>query len=372
MRHTTRLSSTFRVWLLCGLAAAVTAAQPVQAQSLKPVRLATASGIASPITANILIGKFLGYYKQEGLDFDLATLGARGSVAVVNALASGTAQFGAGGPDTIFRAEKQGVEAYLVGVYCYTPGEPQKVAVLADSPIKSIADLKGKKVGIRGAGFKSYTEGILRAADMPVNSVEYLPVGIGSAPFIALKKGEVDALSLFDVNMKRVETLGANLRYLDLPAQWGKLQGPILYGRKEVFDKNPQMVIGFGRAVAKGTLFTITNPEAAVRIFYDMYPQAVPKGRSFAEAVKNTTEVLEARVPQLRLRHSQNGQWGYMDPEAWSLEAKLFGHGHNLKRPVDAYFMNKYIGEVNKFDQQAIVNQAKSFNLETFKANLKR
>ena len=63
-----------------------------RAADLKPVRLATASGLASPITAYILVAQYLGYYKQEGLTLDLATPSAQGGGAVVQSLASGDAQ----------------------------------------------------------------------------------------------------------------------------------------------------------------------------------------------------------------------------------------------------------------------------------------
>ena len=63
--------------------------QPLFAQSLYPARLITASGVASPITLNILIGKYLGYYEKEGLQFDLGTMGATGTGPIIQGLTQG-------------------------------------------------------------------------------------------------------------------------------------------------------------------------------------------------------------------------------------------------------------------------------------------
>jgi len=43
-------------------------------------------------------------------------------------------------------------------------------------------------------------------------------------------------------------------------------------------------------------VFAIANPEAAVRILYDVFPQTKPTGKDEATAVKDDTRVIQARI----------------------------------------------------------------------------
>ncbi len=351
--------------LVAGVALlAAMSAPSALAQGLKPARVATASGVASPITANILIGKYLGYYKEEGLDFQLATMGARGTVAIMNAFDKGSADFGTFGASSLVRMEKQGVNLDLKAVYCYTREFPERLVVLKSSPIHTIDELKGKKVGVRSMARVSFAKALLQSSGASPAAYQYVPVGIGSGPFLALKKGDVSALSLFDVDLRRVASLGADLRYLPVSHEWESLQGPIIVTTDKMIENDPQRIIGFGRALAKGTVFALTNPEATVRIFYKMYPQAVPKGRSLEAAVKNTTDIFKARLPRLTMKDRKTQKWGYMEEDAWRSEVKLMVPGYKPKKPITEYFTNRFIDQINDFDQQAVVEQAKNFKMK--------
>ena len=109
------------LWALAIVASAARAAE------LKPVRLATASGLASPITAYILVAQYLGYYKEEGLTLDLATPSAQGGGAVVQSLASGDAQSGTLGPGSVYLLDQQTQDVQLLGYYCYTQDIPEQL-----------------------------------------------------------------------------------------------------------------------------------------------------------------------------------------------------------------------------------------------------
>jgi len=338
--------------------------QPLFAQSLNPARLITASGVASPITLNILIGKYLGYYEKEGLQFDLGTMGATGTGPIIQGLTQGRFEFGTVDATTLLSLDVQGEDVPLKAFYVYTQDHPEVMAVPDGSPVKSYSDLKGKKIGVRSIDRDRYAKAILSTAGVDPESANYLPVGIGSGPAIALRRGEVQALSLFDVDMARVESLGIKLRYLAMPEEWKKIQGPLVITSEKMIKEHPDRVIGFGRAVAKGTLFTITNPEAAVKIFYKMFPEALPKGQTREEAIKNTLFILNARLPRLKIDNRKVIKWGYIEPESWRLSADLLGYKGKVRKPYTAFYTTQFIDAINQFDPEAVIKQAKSYKID--------
>lgn len=338
--------------------------QFLSAQSLSPARLITASGVASPITLNILIGKYLGYYEAEGLRFELGTMGATGTGPIIQGLSQGRFEFGTVDATTLLSLHVQGEDVPLKAFYVYTQEHPEVMAVPDGSPVKSYLDLKGKKVGVRSIDRARYARAILFTAGVDPESVTYVPVGIGSGPAIALRRDEVQALSLFDIDMARVESLGMKLRYLPLPEEWKKIQGPLVITSEKMIKEHPQRVIGFGRAVAKGTLFTLLNPEAGVKIFYKMFPEALPKGKTREESIKDTLFILNARLPKLGIQDRKVRKWGYVEPESWRLSAELLGYRGKVRKPFAEFFTNQFIDAINQFDQQSITNQAKSFKVD--------
>lgn len=338
--------------------------QSLLAQGLNPARLITASGVASPITLNILIGKYLGYYEAEGLGFELGTMGATGTGPIIQGLAQGRFEFGTVDATTLLSLDVQGEDVPLKAFYVYTQEHPEVMAVPAGSPVKSYLDLKGKRIGVRSIDRARYTRAILSAAGVDPGSVTYVPVGIGSGPAIALRRDEVQGLSLFDIDMARVESLGVKLRVLPLPEEWKKIQGPLVITPERMIKEHPQRVIGFGRALAKGTLFALTNPEAGVRIFYKMFPEALPKGKTREESIRNTLFILNARLPKLRIDNREVKKWGYVELESWRLSAELLGYKGKVRKPLTEFFTNQFIDRINRFDQESIINQAKLFKID--------
>ena len=131
-----------------------------------------------------------------------------------------------------------------------------------------------------------------------------------------------------------------------------------------MIKEHPDRIIGFGRGVAKSTLFTLTNPEAAVKIFFKMYPEALPKGQTREEAIKDTLFILNARLPRLAIENRKVKKWGYIEPESWRLSAELLGYKGKISKPYTAFYTSQFIDAINQFDQAAIFSQAKSYKID--------
>src|SRR5690606_39299545 len=86
-----------------------------------------------------------GYFEEEGITVRPVFLGAGGKV--VQALASDKVQIGTATRELVLQATEKGQDIRMF--YNWTFTNVTQFAVLPDSPVKSIADLKGKTVGVQ-------------------------------------------------------------------------------------------------------------------------------------------------------------------------------------------------------------------------------
>ncbi|MEX2695559.1 aliphatic sulfonate ABC transporter substrate-binding protein [Rhizobium mongolense] len=116
---------------------------------------------------------------------------------LLEALGAGALDFGATGDVPPLFAQAAGGHLYYVGTY---RGSPAGSAILVrkDSPIKTLEDLKGKKVAFkRGSSAHNITVKVLRKAGLTIDDVQ--PVDLAppdAAP--AFKNGSIDAWSIWD------------------------------------------------------------------------------------------------------------------------------------------------------------------------------
>ena len=129
------------------LVAAVTLIGAQAARANEQIHVGKAQGTAWTFLP-VDIGIEQGFFAKQGLDIDSADLG--GDAKVQQALAAGSIDFGLGsGPGLAFVAKG----SPAIGVAAFA-GPPRNISaiVLADSPIKTIADLKGKLIAVSYGG----------------------------------------------------------------------------------------------------------------------------------------------------------------------------------------------------------------------------
>src|SRR4051794_35874111 len=98
--------------------------------------------------APIYLGLKQGFFAAEGLEVTLET--AQGGAAIVPGVVSGQYQFGFSNTTSLLLAESKGLPLKAVSSGVASTGTPGKdfgaVIVKADSPIRTAADLAGKRV----------------------------------------------------------------------------------------------------------------------------------------------------------------------------------------------------------------------------------
>jgi NitT/TauT family transport system substrate-binding protein len=146
----------------------------------------------------LTIAEQLGYFKDEGLQVEISDF-AGGSKAL-QALVGGSADVGSGAYEhTInMQAKGQPIKAFVL-----QGRAPQIVLGVSTRTIpnyKSIADLKGKKIGVTAPGSSTnmMANFVLAKAGLKPTDVSFIGVGASSGALSALRSGQIDAIANLD------------------------------------------------------------------------------------------------------------------------------------------------------------------------------
>lgn len=291
------------------LAATVGLAGFAQAQE-KPLTLALARSAITPgeETFTYAVPKQLGWFRREGLNVSL--IKANGSTAALQAVASGSADVAYASSLNIAAAIDKGlpIKAFA-GI---TVQWPYFIGVPPNSPIKKVADLKGKRVGVISLASASFGDlkANLKIAGLSETDVTVVPVGAGARAAAALKAGEVDAIDSYSDSFTVMKQNGVDLTLLPRPAQMAKLFSVTMATSVATLKNNPDALARFARAAYQGMIYTQLNPEAALKLSFQEFPELAGSANPTGPEAKNTLEAMK-----IALGDSIPG--GNPDPRTW-------------------------------------------------------
>jgi NitT/TauT family transport system substrate-binding protein len=306
----------------------------------------------------ISVANELGYLKEEGIDLDLQA--ANGSSAVVQQLAGGNAEIGVIlAPNTLL-GFSEGVK--YKAFYDFLTKNTFDVKVMQSSPIGRPADLKGKKVGtidLTRGDLPLLRAELQRAGLDPQRDVQIVALGFNMALHAqALKDGRVDALNISWNNTVGVEAAGITLKCITCDQEF-QLASETTVVPDNIFKQDRRYIIGFGRAMAKATLFAETNPEAAIAIMKKAAPQEQTDPAFTKTFFAAALAVMKPR---------QSGKYGLQDIGGWErlqnfMAAPVAGQplGLQTRVNVNQLVTNELVEEFNKFDVEAVRKQAMEY-----------
>jgi putative hydroxymethylpyrimidine transport system substrate-binding protein len=181
--------------LLAALALA-TLALPAQAQD--KVRLLL-DWFVNPDHAALVIAKQRGIFAKHGLDVDL--IAPADPSAPPKLVAAGQAEYAVSYQPTLQMLVAEGLPLVRVGVLVAQP--LNSLVVLEDGPVKTIADLKGRKVGYSIAGFEEALLGaMLEKAGLTLKDVTLINVNFALTTALMSKQvdGVIGAFRNFELN----------------------------------------------------------------------------------------------------------------------------------------------------------------------------
>ncbi|MBN9427229.1 MAG: ABC transporter substrate-binding protein [Burkholderiales bacterium] len=353
---TYRFATQVRRWTRAGVAlATVIAAGAVFAQgATKPAVICfgdPALSASSAITTSIPIQA--GYYKANGLDVRIQP-SASGSECAL-AVSSGHAFATAAGMTALLVAANKDPNLVIVAAsYRYSWG----VAVPEASPIKTIADLKGKAIGVQSLSSASYLFGkaIVNEGGIDADKdVQWLNVGLGATAANALQTNRVAAYATYNGVVDVVGSL-LNTKMRWLPSPITLMQGN--YGwlvRRSELKNNPEMVAGLLRGAFQGIVYANANPEEGLKLHLKQYPE-----QSNPATQKTNAAVLASRAEE-QIMTDESGQIGYVSIERLQQTADFYVKNGLLANKVDVSKLADFsaIKSANDFDRQKIVASLK-------------
>ena len=305
----------------------------------------------------------LGFFSEEGLN--VKVIATQSSAQTSQLLLAGKADLGVMTPDTAVTARvEKGVP--LTNVYPLTRVNDYSFAVLEDSPVKSVADLKGKTVGHGdlGAGTVPYAHARYKDEGFDASKVKELSVGYGASSMQALESGKVATFLGYSGMWTRLRAEGYKFRLLPAADWQNKLYGFSLYATDEYVKDNPSVVAKVGRSMAKATIFLATNPEAGVKIFWDQYPERAPKDRNDPKAFATDLAILKTTLESMSaFSEKPTFAWGSQSEANWEfMGSYLRDAGLITKKanPNDLYDDSQAQSYMD-FDVDKIVEQAKNW-----------
>ena len=259
MKHIAITRRTFAS--AAALAAASIAAPALRAQGkLEKSKVAIAvGGKAAFYYLPLTISEQLGYFKSEGLDVEISDFA--GGAKALQALVGGSADVVSGAFEhTInMQSRNQFIEAFVL------QGRAPQIALGVSTKniphYRSLADLKGKKIGVSAPGSSTNMVAnlVLSRAGIKASDVSYVGVGTAAGALAALRSGQIDAMSNTDPVMTMLEQKGDVKIISDTRTLKGTLEvfgGPMpaacLYAPTEFVQKNPNTCQALANAIVHG------------------------------------------------------------------------------------------------------------------------
>ncbi|MDZ4075463.1 MAG: ABC transporter substrate-binding protein [Hylemonella sp.] len=243
------------------LAAAALAAPALRAQNRpEKTKLAIAvGGKASFYYLPLTLAEQLGYFKAEGLEVEISDFA--GGARALQAVVGGSADVVSGAYEHTINLQNKG---QMFQAFVLQGRAPQIALGISNKTLpgyKSVADLKGKKIGVTAPGSSTNMMAnlVLSRAGIKAGDVSFIGVGTSAGALTALRSGQIDAICNIDPVMTMLEQKGDVRVVFDTRTLKGTNEvfgGPMpaacLYAPMEFLQKNPNTAQALTNAIVHG------------------------------------------------------------------------------------------------------------------------
>ena len=343
---------------------------PAFAQGVRVMKVANTAGVNDPQQCFITSGQHpkLNFYKPNGADVEYVNMSSM--TQALQSLQSGHVDFGPAVPGILLPAMARDPSLDLVSVYKWLPRNANVIVVKPGSPIKTAADLAGKKIGVRSQGDAGIVISKLMLAELGLkdDKCEYIAIGDGAPAGAAIDNDRVDAMVAFDTAAARIELIGTKLRYVPLTPKFAQVGSGWLCVPRKLLKTERKSLVALFRGMAKSTIFANANLDAAIDLHWAVYPESRPKGRSEDEARKELAFILKDRKNSwMRRPEDPDQRMGASSLAEWTANIAMAAESSKNPRLAqelgdpNRLFTNELIDEINDFDKQAVVRMAREF-----------
>ena len=236
----------------------------------------------------------LGYFKDEGLDVEL--LNEEAGVDAENEMLAGAVVGVVDFYDHCVDLQSKGKFVQSIVQFSQAPGEVELVSS-KHPEIKSMADLRGKNLGVTGLGSSTnfLTQYLMVKAGVPLGEFTSIPVGAGTTFIAAMQQDKIQAGMTTEPTISRLLATGEarilhDMRSMEKTKELlgGTYPAASLYMETSWIEKNRPTVQKLANAFVKTLRYIGTHDAADIadkmpRDYYagsrDMYVKALADGK---------------------------------------------------------------------------------------------
>ncbi len=306
------------------------AASPAAVEPLTKVTLAMGY-IPSVQFAPFYVAQEKGYFKQVGLDVNF-NYGMESDL--IKLVGTNEVPFMIGSGDQVILGRSQGLPVrYITRFYRKFP---VVLFAKADSGIKTLKDLEGKKVGVPGLFGASYVGWLAMVYASKLDADKITLQSIGFTQATSVSEGLVDAAMDYVVNGPvQLRLAGQDVvefpvsDYVDLPSNG-------IITNDKVIEEQPELAQAMASAFMLGLRDTLKDPDAA----FEASIRAVPAAGGEQEPVNRA--IFDA---SLKLWEADDAELGLSDPAAWEKAATFMKDMGLIQTPVAAedLYTNRFV-----------------------------
>jgi NitT/TauT family transport system substrate-binding protein len=318
------------------------------------------SQVPSVSVINFFVAEKVGFLAEEDLDIEIRyTANAPTATQIV---AAGNADIGVMTNEPIILGYDKGVRAKmflsLQGDLNYYLGIPE------DSPVRTLADLKGKNIGVSNLG--SAAVPVLRSMMRTVGAeagkdFTLVPVGVLDQAIAALKSNRVAAVAMWESQYAAFYRIGFPFRYIRHPTL-GNFGNNGFMVSEQTAKTKAEAVCGMGRAVLKALIFVRENPEATLDIYWEANPAARSSGDEKVAREGGMREI--AYITKSYFEYKDGvANFGAVDRAGFQRYMQLLKDDGALKEipPLDDLMTDAFIPCINKIDAAALRKKAREW-----------
>ena len=210
----------------------------------------------NPDHAPLIIAEKRGYFKEMGLEVEMIEPADPNDPPKL--VAAGKLDLAISYQPQLHIQVDQGLPVVRVGTLVSVP--LNALVVLKNGPIKSIADLKGKKVGFSVGGFEeALLSGMLEKYNLKMSDIELININFSLSPALIAKKVDavIGAFRNFELNQMDIVGHPGRAFY---PEEHGVPIYEELIYISNIKNRNNPIFDKFFKAIQKATLTMINDP----------------------------------------------------------------------------------------------------------------
>lgn len=232
-------------------------------------------GLEKIIYLPAMLTEKLGYFKDEGLDVTLVNESAGQDAE--EALVAGEIQGVVGFYDHTIDLQSKGKFVTDIVIFGGNPGETLMLSTRLKDQVKTLADLKGKKIGVTGLGSSTnfLSAYLVTKGGNKISDYTPLAVGAGQTLIAAMEKGDIDLGMTTEPTVSLLKKKGDAVEFVVMrdnkgtaDALGGAYPASSLYMQSDYVAKHPDVVQKVANAMVKTMrwIHTHTPEEIAAKL----------------------------------------------------------------------------------------------------------